>query len=158
MKNSKKEITINIFNETEARPIPRKRIIYAVDNVLLYEKIFDAIINVIIVDDKAMQQINMEYLSIDEPTDVISFRLWDNEEAEDAETPAAETLLGEIYISVETAEANAELFETTWLDEVVRYSIHGILHILGYDDATNEGREQMRKLEEKFLSQRYYLS
>ena len=58
---------------------------------------------------------------------------------------------GEIYISVDRAREQAAEFGVGVHDEVERLAIHGALHLAGYDDATAAGREEMRRLEDRYL-------
>jgi probable rRNA maturation factor len=53
---------------------------------------------------------------------------------------------------VETAEVNSKEYKTSWTAEIIRYAIHGVLHIIGYDDYSLEEREKMRKLEDKYIT------
>jgi probable rRNA maturation factor len=70
-----------------------------------------------------------------------------------AQAPAAPLpLFGEIFISVDDAVAQARQFRTTWPAELVRYVIHGILHLRGYDDLTPAARRTMKKEENRLLS------
>ncbi len=133
-------LDINIFNQSNRKKIPRKRIIASLKRIFIDEKVQEASINIVFVDDKAIKKINKQYLNHNYATDVISFELEE------------EPLEGELYISVEMAEFNSKEFKTSWTNEIVRYSIHGVLHILGYDDFYLEDRKKMRKLEDKYLA------
>ncbi|MBI3191395.1 MAG: rRNA maturation RNase YbeY, partial [Pedosphaera parvula] len=73
-----------------------------------------------------MARLNKEFLNHTGSTDVITF-----DHTADGETG---TLYGEIFICVDDAVAQARQFGTTWQSELVRYVIHGILHLRGYDD------------------------
>lgn len=60
-------------------------------------------------------------------------------------------LCGEIFVCVEEAVSQARRFRTTWPSELVRYSVHGILHLLGFDDLTPSTRDQMKRAEDRWL-------
>ena len=73
-------------------------------------------------------------------TDVMAFNLGDNKNID-----------GEVYISIEDVLENSQLFSKTFNDEFTRIFIHGILHLLGYDDKTKKEKNNMTLLEEKYL-------
>ncbi len=104
-----------------------------------------AIVSVVLCDDKTIQELNLRYLGHDYPTDVLSFPL------SEGELTGQTKLVGEIIISVETAERNAKKYRQTLEQELSRLAVHGTLHLLGYDDATPQQRRKMRGKERKYL-------
>lgn len=94
------------------------------------------------VNEKTILEINTEYLGHKYPTDVISFNYSDE----------SNNLDGEIFICFDVAEENAKRFDAKFDDELKRLIIHGILHLIGYDDGTKSKREKMREEEERLLS------
>lgn len=98
-------------------------------------------INVVILPNNEHTELNIRYLSHDYDTDVLTFEF--NEEA---------TVNGEIYINGEVCATNAEAFNASPSEELHRLIVHGLLHLLGHDDQTEEERESMRKLEDKYLA------
>lgn len=102
-------------------------------------------INVILVDDDYLKQLHREFLHNDTYTDVITF---------DLSEPHTKEVKGEIYISVDRAKIHAGEFQVTFLEEIGRLIIHGMLHLKGYDDQTENEREKMREKEDFYL-QRY---
>jgi len=103
-------------------------------------------VSVSVVGDETMRQLNKQYRNLDEPTDVLSFA---QEEGE--EVFGSVRILGDIVISLDTMERNALLFDVEPSIELQRLLIHGVLHLLGRDHATNEEREEMLLLQEKIL-------
>ena len=103
-------------------------------------------VSVSFVTDEAMQQLNNRYRNLDEPTDVLSFA-----QEEGGESFGPVRILGDIVISLYTLERNALLFDVEPSIELQRLLIHGVLHLLGRDHATNEEREEMLLLQEKIL-------
>lgn len=94
-------------------------------------------VSIALVDDMTIQALNARYRQKDTPTDVLSF-------TQDAPTlPGSKRLLGDIVVSVETATRQAVTGGRTLNDEVAQLVIHGMLHLLGYDDATTEGFSTM---------------
>jgi rRNA maturation RNase YbeY len=100
-----------------------------------------------------MAQLNEQFLQHQGSTDVITFDYSEGYTAApqaraEASTPA---LSGEIYISVADAMIQAREFSTTWQEEVVRYAIHGVLHLRGYDDLVPAKRRVMKVEENRLL-------
>lgn len=85
-----------------------------------------------------MRALNAQYRGKDAPTDVLSFT---QETA--APLPGAPRLLGDVVVSVDTAARQAAAGGRTLDDETAQLVIHGVLHLLGYDDATTEGFSTM---------------
>ena len=101
-------------------------------------------LEVIFLDDNSMRSLNRRFKRRDRPTDVLSFKI-------DLNTFEAKGFLGEIFISLDTALSNARAFKATFVDEVVLYLIHGILHLAGYDDEKANERLAMSKKESYIL-------
>ena len=97
-------------------------------------------INYIFCSDEVILKVNQEFLQHDYYTDIITF---------DYSTP--ESISGDIYISIETVETNAEKYNTPFANELHRVIIHGILHLCGVDDKSTEEEEKMRAAEESAL-------
>ncbi len=102
----------------------------------------DGDINLIIVDDAKIHEINREYRGKDKPTDVISFAF------DETDSFPGENMLGEIYISIDTAKKQAE----KGIDYELKFLfIHGVLHLLGYTHETDEKYEKMMTLTRKII-------
>lgn len=100
-------------------------------------------ISIAILSDPEIREINREYLEHDYETDVISFELSDSEDF----------LEGEIVISADTAARIASEVGWSAQSEMLLYAIHGMLHIVGYDDHEDEDRDEMRSQERHYLEQ-----
>ncbi|ABO50992.1 protein of unknown function UPF0054 [Desulforamulus reducens MI-1] len=109
----------------------------------------DAEVGLIFVDDNYIRSLNAEYRGIDKATDVLSFAL--NEGEEMPEEEEAEDLLGDIVISLPTAQRQAAEYGHSFNREVAYLTAHGSLHLLGYDHMTEEDRQVMRQKEEGIL-------
>jgi metalloprotein, YbeY/UPF0054 family len=109
-------------------------------------------VGVIFADDAYIRGLNREYRGIDAATDVLSFALDEGEEPMVSGGPE-ETLLGDIIISLETAGRQAEEFGHSLEREVAYLTVHGMLHLVGYDHEEEEDRTAMRRQEENILSQ-----
>jgi rRNA maturation RNase YbeY len=99
-------------------------------------------INIVFMNNKNINRLNINYLSHNYPTDVISFRINSGKRIE-----------GEIYIGVEIAKSNSLRYNTGFYEEIRRLIIHGVLHLIGYDDKTQKERAKMTELENFFLEQ-----
>lgn len=108
-------------------------------------------VSLILVDDEYIHRVNHQYRGKDAPTDVLSFALNEGEEPEIIDGPQ-ETLLGDIIISLETASRQAEEYGHSLERELAYLSVHGMLHLLGYDHENEEEKAEMRKEEEHVLS------
>jgi len=104
-------------------------------------------ISLVLCDDPTIQELNRRFLNHNYPTDVLSFLLSEGE----GTSKDKKGLSGEIIISVETAERNAKRYRQTLESELIRLAIHGTLHLLGYDDNTQQQRKLMRRKEGKYL-------
>jgi probable rRNA maturation factor len=94
--------------------------------------------------DNFLHQINVEYLDHDTLTDIITFPLSEIEHQID----------GELYISVERVADNAKDLGNNFIDELHRVIIHGVLHLCGYGDETDEEEALMRQKEDEALQKR----
>ena len=93
-------------------------------------------VSVTICDDGYIHELNKEYRGKDRPTDVLSFPMLE------FDTPEITTLLGDIIISVDTAEKQAMEYGNTLERELCFLSVHSSLHLLGYDHETSEDDEK----------------
>ncbi|MCI1821025.1 MAG: rRNA maturation RNase YbeY [Megasphaera sp.] len=108
-------------------------------------------ISVLLCHNEYIRSLNKQYRQIDRPTDVLSFALNEGENS-DYEGPDA-NLLGDIVISLEKVQEQADEYGHSFERELAYLTIHGMLHILGYDHMTAEDKLEMRK-EEEFILQR----
>ena len=116
---------------------------------LKYLKLDKVIFNIIFVDDTYIHNLNKEYRGIDRPTDVISFALEDDTSFIKTEFK----VLGDIYISLDTAKRQADEYKHSLKREISFLSIHGLLHLLGYDHMEKEDEIKMFALQELILNE-----
>lgn len=100
-----------------------------------------------LISAKSMATMNQRYLQHEGSTDVITFDY--REGYAEMSHDQKQDLWGEVFISVEDAVRQALEFDTTWKEELVRYIIHGVLHLRGYDDLIPPKRKMMKKREEQ---------
>ena len=138
----KRSWEIAICGEQSALPVAAERMREAIVGVLDESSIASAEISLAIVDDATIHQLNRQYLDHDYATDVLSFVL----EHED------DHLVGEIVASAETALVASTEYGWDAETELLLYVIHGTLHLVGYEDATEDDRAEMRRLETHHLA------
>jgi probable rRNA maturation factor len=95
-----------------------------------------------------IRRLNLDYRESDQATDVLSFPLANPESIAD---PSRPIFLGEIYISLETARAQARAARRAYPREVAHLVVHGLLHLLGHDHRTPAERRRMAALEARLL-------
>ncbi len=108
-------------------------------------------VSVVLGNDEYIHGLNRQYRDKDCPTDVLSFALNEGDEPDIVDGPE-EVLLGDIIISIETATRQAEEYAHSLERELAYLTIHGMMHLLGYDHMTEEDKEEMRQEEEHVLS------
>ena len=109
----------------------------------------EAEISVLICDAPVIHELNRTYRNVDAPTDVLSFALNEGDEEDLEEEEAA---LGDIVINIDRAAEQAEEYGHSREREIAYLSVHGFLHILGYDHYEEEEKKEMRAAEEAILS------
>jgi probable rRNA maturation factor len=114
---------------------------YWIDNVVSEEGFCIGEINYIFCDDEYLHKLNVEFLQHDTLTDIISF-----------DNTLGNLISGDIYISIERVTDNAKDFNVSFLDELHRVMIHGVLHYMGYKDKSEEEKIKMRNAENMALS------
>ena len=109
----------------------------------------DAEVSVTLVDNARIREMNAEFRDIDKETDVLSFPTGDESFEVDPDTDAI--LLGDIVISLEKAEAQAEEYGHSFRRETAFLITHSLFHLLGYDHMTKEDEAEMFAKQEKVL-------
>jgi len=149
-------ITVEIADSQSVFDIDERLLREVVDATLVAEQVAQATISVALVDNQALRRLNRRHLDHDYDTDVLSFLLEVEEpdrEAKPADSPRGygKRLEGEVVLSVEMAEQSARDFGWSTGDEVVLYLVHGLLHLVGYDDLTDVEKSAMRERERDIL-------
>lgn len=111
-------------------------------------KVKNAIFSIIFVSMEEIHELNKRYRGIDRPTDVISFALED-----DADKIMDFRVLGDIYICIDKMKEQALSYGHSNKRELSFLTVHGLLHLLGYDHQTKEEEELMFGLQEKILKE-----
>ena len=100
-------------------------------------------VNVIFCSDNYILDVNMKYLQHDYFTDIITFDYCEGK-----------VLSGDLFISVDSVRENSIEFGTDFEEELHRVIVHGVLHLIGYDDHTDEDKKVMRQKEDYYLQMR----
>ena len=103
-------------------------------------------INIIFCSDNYILDVNVKYLGHDYFTDIITFDYCEKD-----------SLSGDLFISIDTVRDNAEFYKTEFNDELNRVIVHGLLHLIGYDDHTPEEQKIMREKENYYLELRNHI-
>ena len=98
-------------------------------------------INIIFCSDNYLLEMNNKYLKHNYFTDIITFDYCESD-----------IISGDLFISIDTVKSNSFEYKTDFLDELFRVIIHGILHLLGFNDSTAEEQIEMKSAEERSLS------
>lgn len=100
-------------------------------------------IDIVLVNDTHIRKLHKKWFGTGTATDVITFPI-------EPEPP----ILGEVYISVDTARKQANDYGVSLTNELCRLAVHGTLHLAGYDDATETDRHSMHVLENRYIGVR----
>ena len=118
---------------------------------LLNSKLY---ISITLTNPDNIQKINKQYRNIDKPTDVLSFPMFEKEELDlkiKNNDFKHEDVLGDIVISIEQVEKQAQEYGHTFEREFAYMLVHGFYHLMGYDHIKEEDKQKMRPKEEKVL-------
>ena len=129
-----------------------EKVVRAVSETLIAHNSEDSEVSVLLTDDPHMTQLNRKYREIDGPTDVLAFAIQEGEDNIDLNA----NVLGDVVISLETAERQAKEETHSLEEEVAFLTVHGVLHLLGYDhQSQNEGCVMFEK--QDIILQRLHL-
>lgn len=134
---------LNIINLQKLHFIDKNRVKKLISSILKIEK-KNAELNLVFTDNKKIKKINKTFLGHNFATDVISFA-YNNSSLEN-------NISGEIIISVEMAVKLAQKLKCTIEGEIALYLVHGLLHLLGYNDKLKRDARKMHQREKELLS------
>lgn len=121
--------------------VNEKQIIKWIKNSVKKEGKTISELSYIFCSDEYLHKMNLEYLNHDTYTDIITF-----------DYTEGNIVSGDIFISIDRVKENALEFNTEFLNELSRVTIHGVLHLAGYKDKTTKEKELMRSKEDFYLT------
>lgn len=129
-----------VFNYETTFELPQKEEVFEqwISKIITSEAKQVGDLNYIFCDDAYLHKINVAYLNHDTLTDIITF-----------DYTQQDVIAGDIFISVERVQDNAQDFEVDFQTELLRVMAHGILHLCGYKDKSEDQSLQMRQKEEQ---------
>lgn len=127
---------IEFHFETDFQLVKQKEISDWINSVIISEKLILGEINYIFCDDEYILNVNQQYLNHDYYTDIISFDYREEE-----------VVSGDIFISIDRVQDNANEYKVSFEEELLRVIIHGILHFCGYKDKSDDEELLMRSKE-----------
>ncbi|NTW83000.1 MAG: rRNA maturation RNase YbeY [Chlorobiaceae bacterium] len=130
---------LQLYNTTK-QEIPEQALRKAVMLVLEKEGFTVESISGVYCGNRMIRRINREFLKHDYPTDTITFRYNTGREVD-----------GEFYISLDVVRENAARFAVDFQQELLRVTLHSVLHLIGYDDRTADDRAKMQEKEAFYL-------
>lgn len=138
--------SIDISGEPEPPAAQLAMLRAAVAVALRRFHVVDAVVSIVLVDDAHIAKLNEQFLKHVGPTDVITFDL------RDAAAGGANGVDGEIVISTDTAAREAQARGHVVDKELALYAVHGVLHLLGHDDADEADAAAMHVVEDEILT------
>ena len=136
---------VEVHHAHDSRRVSEEAVRAVVAAVCVGEGVVAESVGVVLADHATVRALNREWLGHDYETDVVSFVL-------DEAAQAQGRLDGEVYVDLDTAAEQAPEFGATFEHEALRYVAHGVLHLAGHDDATDDQRAAMRALEDRALA------
>jgi rRNA maturation RNase YbeY len=156
------KVNISVANRQRVRKINLRLLKKIADALLTELEIKDAEIGICFVGAPEMTRLNETFLRHAGSTDVIAFD-YAGKVAQASRLPRPSnrrqsssrdgyaTFNGEIFVCVDEAVLQARKFGTSWQSEVVRYFVHGVLHLFGFDDSSAGARRRMKRVEGRLL-------
>lgn len=135
-------------NSQKAVNVPPGDVTALAEFVLAQENASEKEVSVLLVGDEEMSDLNARYRSRNTPTDVLAFPMHSGKE--DGPEMA---LLGDVVVSAERAVEYAARHRLDLAEELSLYLVHGILHLIGYDDANPRDRKKMRRREKELMEE-----
>jgi probable rRNA maturation factor len=139
-------MNVVIANRQRTKKINARLLKQIVRELFAELKISEAELEINFVGAKEMAKVNRRFLQHEGSTDVITF-----DHADGAHSVTRPALHGELFVCVDDAISQAKNFQTSFQSEVVRYIVHGVLHLLGHDDLKPDPRCKMKREENRLV-------
>lgn len=144
------ELSVQVDPAFRAK-VDQERLDKIILQALLEEGITEPVaLGLLITDDETIKGLNLRYRGQDEKTDVLAFDM-ENDQDQFVSPPLAPSYLGDMVVSYPRAVAQAEEYGHSTEEELDRLVVHGLLHLLGYDDQSDEERQIMWDRQETIL-------
>lgn len=141
---SSEDRSVSVANTHGRLHLDETSIYQLVALVCTSERVSVTDLSIVLSDHATVHTLNKSYLNHDYETDVLSFPL-------NAPTDT-DVIDGEIYVDLDTAEERCAEFDNSFQQEAFRYVIHGLLHLIGYEDSTAEEKATMKSREDFYLN------
>jgi len=141
-------MTLEISNRQRTKKINPRLLKQIVAELFAELKIKEGELGINLVGAREMTRVNRQFLQHEGSTDVITFDYLDP--AASVQQPASK-LHGELFVCVDEAILQAKPFKSNWQSEIVRYIVHGVLHLLGHDDLKPSSRREMKREENRLI-------
>ena len=132
---------VTVYNSHPTESVAEAAICRLVETILSSEGVENGSVSIILCDRARHGELHRRYLRKEEPTDVLAFSLGEDDEFE-----------GEVYVDVDTARERHTEFDSSFEDEIVRYVVHGTLHLVGFRDSVPSETQQMKQKENEYVS------
>jgi probable rRNA maturation factor len=143
-----------MIKNLQSQPVDQDKLVRVANKLLRVEDFpYSAEVSIVLTTDEHIHELNRDYRGKDKPTDVLSFQQLEEDDLRGQ--PDEPVILGDVVISVETASRQAAERHWTLDDELALLAAHGMLHLLGYDDETDEGADEMREHEKAVLESKW---
>jgi len=132
---------IDFYSESDFELAEKEKIANWILSIITSEGYEEGEISYVFCDDAFLLKLNVQFLNHDTLTDIISF-----------DYSVGKEVSGEIYISIDRVKENAKEYAVSFLEELHRVIIHGVLHYCGYNDKNDEEAKRMREKENESLA------
>jgi probable rRNA maturation factor len=138
----------SIENDSQAQGIQPAMLEEAAAHTLAHANVSEQVdVTIVLGDDRLLHALNLQYLGVDAPTDVLSFP------AEHIDPTPRVPYLGDVLISIPRAQAQAEAGGHKLEDELRLLVVHGVLHLLGFDHLEDEEKQKMQTAQDRVLKE-----
>jgi probable rRNA maturation factor len=141
-------MNIVIANRQRVQKINTRLLKQIIGGLFAEIEIPTAELGVNLVGAREMALVNETFLNHEGSTDVITF---DHAKKRNPKSRKRQEIHGELFVCIDDAITQAKQFKTSWQSEVVRYVVHGVLHILSHDDLKPSARRKMKREENRLL-------